>query len=614
METDLWLAGLPVWVLLAAGALLLIAGRLVRESRLWGPLGLAALFASGAAAEAASRTGRSEFAVGAGLLALLLAVWLNLCRWKVPRDEKRPADVHGLLLWGAAGALLVVAADELLLLVVGLELCGLAGLGAIVATRGEGHRSDGGGQRSEVGGQGSGEQSTQSAIRNSQSPIHREPSLDETAGNRFLPAKTAAAVHGVATLLLLAGLGTLYGTTAAATLSGLHDALTAAIGSAPGASRSEAGIAENGSLVARMGFVMLLCGLAVRLFLVPFHFGTPQVLSQCSFWSCAYAATLPRLAAFVVLFRLGLRALPGFESTGLIVALTLATGTIVVGTALAAAQERLRRTLVYLIVGQGGLVMLGFSVAWGQAAPSSFPAPSASAVTQGVTALALSLFSGLVSFAGILALLSFLRSPEGEVEYPEQLKGLIQRRPLAGAALVLLLLNLAGVPPLPGFWARLATLLSALSMQTAAGRDPWDLGVAPHPAALFVAALLIVHVLLTAAVAVRLVGVVLFDSPLARPRAEGGRGGLVAGVTCAALLLFAGLSPATTMDTVATLTGAKVESPVDRSGGGRNRRTIGARPWIPGGGRVVSRRSAPLVGLRKPLPAGNVPPLDLTRP
>jgi NADH-quinone oxidoreductase subunit N len=189
------------------------------------------------------------------------------------------------------------------------------------------------------------------------------------------------------------------------------------------------------------GILLVGLGFAYELALVPLHFGTVD----------AYTAGAPAVSGFVmaaskVAAVIALSRLIGSVSQGLTMPAELPLSTvliaiglisIVLGTFAALAQTELRRLLAYSAVANAGFMALALGCgAEGRAAAIFY------VVTYATTALLV--FAALAGRgAGPL--------PLREI----RLEGMGALRALA---LVLGLLSLAGVPPTPGFWAKLAVL------------------------------------------------------------------------------------------------------------------------------------------------------------
>ena len=125
--------------------------------------------------------------------------------------------------------------------------------------------------------------------------------------------------------------------------------------------------------------------------------------------------------------------------------------------------------------------------------------------------------------------------PRREIETIDDLAGLSRANPLVAGAMVVFLFSLAGIPPLAGFWGKLAVFGGALSVRDASGA-----------ADLWFVALAIVGVLNAAVAAVyylRLVVAMYLREPLGSHPTSGHKPVLAAVLFCALAVLTVGFWP-----------------------------------------------------------------------
>jgi len=130
----------------------------------------------------------------------------------------------------------------------------------------------------------------------------------------------------------------------------------------------------------------------------------------------------------------------------------LAIGSLLVGNLAAIAQTNLKRMLAYSTISQMGFVLLGLmaGVVNGVANPLVMANAYSSAMFYVITYV----LTTLATF-GIILLLA----REGfESEEITDLAGLNQRSPLFAGVMAICMFSLAGIPPLAGFYAKLAVL------------------------------------------------------------------------------------------------------------------------------------------------------------
>ncbi len=184
-----------------------------------------------------------------------------------------------------------------------------------------------------------------------------------------------------------------------------------------------------------LGVAFLTAGLAFKLALIPFHAWTPDVYEGAPTAVTAFMAVGVKAAAFAVLARTFFTGLHGLAEhwSGLLAALAVLTMTV--GNVLAVVQHNVKRLLAYSSIAHAGYALVGVVVA----------------TRDGGAALCFYLVTYTVMNLGAFGVLLAL-SRRGEAsETLDDLAGSGWRHPLLGAAMVLFMLSLAGMPPTAGF-------------------------------------------------------------------------------------------------------------------------------------------------------------------
>jgi NADH-quinone oxidoreductase subunit N len=233
----------------------------------------------------------------AGVATVLLS-W----RARAPRESAH-GEYHALLLSSIAGMVVLVAAQDLVTLFIGIELLSIP-LYVLCATE-----------------------------------MHRASSLE--SGLKYL------IIGSVGSATLLYGLALLYGATGATSYAGI----AASIG---------AGHSHDALLLT--GVALVVAGLAFKASVAPFHQWTPDVYEGAPTPITAFMAVATKAAAFGVLLRLFDVALIGENLNWAPALATLATITIIVGNVGALGQSSLKRMLAYSSVAQAGYIMGGVVV------------------------------------------------------------------------------------------------------------------------------------------------------------------------------------------------------------------------------------------------------------
>jgi NADH-quinone oxidoreductase subunit N len=239
---------------------------------------------------------------------------------------------------------------------------------------------------------------------------------------------------------LLYGMSMLYGATGSLELSAVLKAIAS-------------GQVNHQVLV--FGLVFIVSGLAFKIGAVPFHMWIPDVYQGAPTAATLMIGGAPKLAAFAIMIRLLVEGLlPSAFDWQQMLSL-LAIGSLLIGNLAAIAQTNLKRMLAYSTIAQMGFVLLGFvaGVINGQSTLAANAYSSAMFYIIGYV------LTTLASF-GIIMLLARQGFESEEIT---DLAGLNQRSPLYAGVMAVCLFSLAGIPPMVGFYAKLAVLQSLIA-------------------------------------------------------------------------------------------------------------------------------------------------------
>lgn len=230
-----------------------------------------------------------------------------------------------------------------------------------------------------------------------------------------------------------------------------------------------------------IGLVFLLAGLAFKISAVPFHMWTPDVYQGAPMAVTALFAIVPKLAALALIIRIvhGPFAPVWFDAQQILIALSLAS--MFIGAIGALIQDNLKRLLAYSAITNMGIAMIGVI------------AGGAIGVAGTLTYLSLYTVMGIGIFACILG----LRKEGLAVQSMDDLAGLIRSHPMMAYMLAGFLFSLSGIPPLAGFFGKLAVFQSAIAQDM-----------------IWLAVLGVVASVIAAAYYLRVIKVMLFDTPV----------------------------------------------------------------------------------------------------
>jgi NADH-quinone oxidoreductase subunit N len=198
------------------------------------------------------------------------------------------------------------------------------------------------------------------------------------------------------------------------------------------------------------GLVFIVAGLAFKLGAAPFHMWIPDVYQGAPTSVTIMIGSAPELAAFAITIRLLVEGLLPLALDWQQMLAIMAIGSLLIGNLAAIAQSNLKRMLAYSTIAQMGFVLLGLL----SGVVNGNTLTAANAYSSAMFYIITYVLTTLATF-GIILLLA----REGfESEEISDLAGLNQRSPLYAGVMAVCLFSLAGIPPLVGFYAKLAVL------------------------------------------------------------------------------------------------------------------------------------------------------------
>jgi NADH-quinone oxidoreductase subunit N len=241
-----------------------------------------------------------------------------------------------------------------------------------------------------------------------------------------------------------------------------------------------------------LGVVFVVCGLAFKLGVVPFHMWVPDVYQGAPTAVTLMIGGAPKLAAFAMTMRLLVDGLLPLAIDWQQMLVVLSVGSLFIGNLAAIAQTNLKRMLAFSTIAQMGFVLIGML----------------SGVNQGNTLSAANAYSSamfyMISYVlttlGVFGVILLLAREGFESEEIADLAGLNQRSPLFAGVMAICLFSLAGVPPLVGFFAKLSVLQALVSSE--------------QISALVLAVFAVMMSLVGAFYYLRVIKVMYFDPPL----------------------------------------------------------------------------------------------------
>lgn len=232
------------------------------------------------------------------LSALLAESWLDDHRIQGP-------EFYVLLMLSAVGAMFMAAANDLIMVFLGLEILSIA-LYILAGVQGRNERS-------------------------------RESSI-----KYFVLGSFASAIF-------LYGIALIYGAVGSTNLSVIATYLSVNV------------LLERGLLMA--GMVLLFVGFAFKVGAAPFHQWTPDVYDGAPTPTTAFMASAAKLAAFAALIRVFIAPFATLQLDWQPIVLAVAVVTLLVGSIVACVQRSVKRMMAYSSISHAGFILLGLQAA-----------------------------------------------------------------------------------------------------------------------------------------------------------------------------------------------------------------------------------------------------------
>jgi len=195
-----------------------------------------------------------------------------------------------------------------------------------------------------------------------------------------------------------------------------------------------------------LGLVFLVVGIAFKFGAVPFHMWLPDVYEGSPTPVTLFIGTAPKIAAFALAWRVLVEGLAPAGVDWHSMLTVLAVLSLAIGNIVAIAQTNFKRMLAYSTISHVGFILLGFI-------GSDYG---------GVEAAMFYTLTYAVMAAGAFGTILLLSRRGFESEQLDDLKGLNGRSPWFALILLFVIFSMAGIPPLVGFHAKLAVLMSVI--------------------------------------------------------------------------------------------------------------------------------------------------------
>jgi NADH-quinone oxidoreductase subunit N len=236
------------------------------------------------------------------------------------------------------------------------------------------------------------------------------------------------AMGAFASALLLYGISLVYGATGQLSIDGIAQSMKV--------------LQHPYSLMALVGIIFMMAGLAFKFGAAPFHQWSPDVYQGAPTSVITFLGSVPKIAVLILVIRLFGQAFLSVATHWQALWIAIAIASMGLGNIAAIIQNNIRRMLAYSAIAHTGYMVLGFLCN----TPSGY-----SASLFYVFAYAL---MTLASFGALI-----VASNQGfQIETIEDLRGLNWRSPWIAFMILIIMFSLAGIPPSVGFFAKVGVL------------------------------------------------------------------------------------------------------------------------------------------------------------
>jgi len=230
--------------------------------------------------------------------------------------------------------------------------------------------------------------------------------------------------------LLLYGASLVYGFTGTTSFSGISEVVRA----------------EEMSLGLLFGLIFLMVGMAFKVSAVPFHMWTPDVYEGSPTPVTAFFATVPKVAAIAMFTRFLFEAFGGAIHDWQQIIIFLSIASMLVGSVGAIGQNNIKRLMAYSSIAHVGFALIGLSTG----------------TSDGINALLIYMLIYVVANMGVFSFILNMQKDEVSITEISSLSMYSRVSPMQAFFLSAILLSLAGLPPLVGFFGKLYIFSAAV--------------------------------------------------------------------------------------------------------------------------------------------------------
>jgi len=242
-----------------------------------------------------------------------------------------------------------------------------------------------------------------------------------------------------------------------------------------------------------MSVLFFMVGIGFKLAIAPFHMYLPDVFSGSTTSVAAFLSVTPKLATTAVFIRVFLLGLSTVADLWVPMMQVCAILSMTIGNLYAIRQTEMKRFLAYSSISNMGYLLLGLCAAGVNAETNA----NAAIQSLGYFGMLHFMVVYAIMNTGAFLIVSIVEHHTGSTMLAN-FKGLVHRAPPAAYTMLVILLSLAGIPPLAGFAAKFFVLAPTL-----------ETDVRLYPLAIIA----VVNMVISAYIYLRIIKVMFLDRP-----------------------------------------------------------------------------------------------------
>jgi formate hydrogenlyase subunit 3/multisubunit Na+/H+ antiporter MnhD subunit len=298
----------------------------------------------------------------------------------------------------------------------------------------------------------------------------------------------------------------------------------------------------DGSILGIASIVLTFVGTAAAFGLFPMHGIVQNAFESSPAGIAGSTALLQRLQAAVILWKIAVTSMPGFESTTQVMCVVFGTCSCLAGSILTCRSQSLRSIAGNLWITWGGVVLVAAAAGMPVEAPTNFQ--TTWQLPTGLETAAFSLVISTVAVGLLLVSERWLSHVGRSIDFAEDVTGLGHQRGLVALAIACSLLTLSAIPPLPGFWCATFVAGNAFlpGVESAQGAS-----LVPDTSVLCSAIVLLISLLVVSARSVHFLSLMFHHEPIRRFNIGVGKLPVAISLMVSGILLWVGLNVGTAL-------------------------------------------------------------------